>query len=163
MTEKIDIITTENAADKYVEISLLDFKLYLYRRDHYKPDGRVNYQFELIDEYDIAHGLDEYPTPVGIFNMLRKAKRPDWHPPDKDWVGPELRDENGKPKIVPGSDPANPIRGAFLDLGNGIGVHGTSNVASIGTRASHGCIRVLEDEALELYRRIPVDTLFVIF
>jgi lipoprotein-anchoring transpeptidase ErfK/SrfK len=149
MTARIDRIDTETAIDKWIVISQQDFKLWLLRR---LPNEN---NFEVIATYDVAVGTEDYPTPSGRFVMLRKAKYPDWHPPDREWVGDDLRDpETGKPIIVPGTDPRNPIRGAFLDIGDGIGIHGTNNVASIGTRASHGCIRVTEDEALELYRRV---------
>ena len=158
MTEKTDNIDTKEAPTKWISIDQTNFKLEVFRRELDETE------FVPLYGLDVAVGLEEYPTPNGKFVMLRKAKYPDWLPPDREWVGPELRDPNtGKPLVVDGRDPGNPIRGAFLDLGDGIGIHGTSNLASIGTRASHGCIRVTEEQALELYRRIPVGTVVEIF
>lgn len=160
MTTAQDQISHENAVDKLirVRISRQPYKLFLLRRD--EPQRGEEHQFHQIAEYDCAHGTPEYPTPKGYFVIMRKAKDPDWRPPDSDWVGPELRDEDGNPILIPGGslDPLNPIRACFLDIGNGIGIHGTLNYDSLGTRASHGCIRVAEAVGYELYRRVPVGT-----
>lgn len=163
MTTAQDEISHEDAVDKLIRIriSRQPYKVFLYRRD--APERGKEYKFNKIAEYDCAHGTPDHPTPKGYFVMMRKAKDPDWRPPDSDWVGPELRDENGDPVLVPGGDPANPIRGAFLDLGNGIGIHGTLKLDSLNTRASHGCVRVSEDDAYELYRRVPVGSVVHIY
>ena len=152
MTERIDSINSKEAIDKWIVVNQAEFTVTLFKREHDSTE------LEALKVYRCAVGMPEYPTPVGRFALLRKAKYPDWHPPDRDWVGPDLRDEDGNPITIDGHDERNPIRGAFLDLGNGIGIHGTSNLPSIGTRASHGCIRVTEQEALELYRKTPVGT-----
>lgn len=163
MTTAIDSISHQDAVDKLIRIriSRTPYKLFLYRRE--VPELGKEFKFHKIATYDCAHGTPEYPTPRGYFVMMTKAKDPDWRPPDSDWVGPELRDENGNPILVPGGDPANPIRGAFLNLGNGIGIHGTLKLDTLGTRASHGCVRVSEDDAYELYRRVPVGAIVHIY
>jgi hypothetical protein len=163
MTTAQDQISHEDAVDKLirVRISRQPYKLFLYRRD--LPEQGKEYKFHKIAEYDCAHGTKDHPTPKGYFVMMRKAKDPDWRPPDSDWVGSELRDENGVPKLIPGAHPDNPIRGAFLDLGNGIGIHGTLKINTLNTRASHGCVRVSEDDAYELYRRVGCGTIVHIY
>ena len=142
---------------KFITISQKSFKLKLWKQDE---GGN---QLKVIAEYDVAVGTNDHPTPKGYFVMTAKAKNPAWYPPDSDWVGPELRDENGVPIPIKGGVKENPIRGAFLALGDGIGIHGTFNVDSIGTKASHGCIRVTEEQALELYRRVPEGTIVRIY
>jgi len=156
-------ISHEDAVDKLIRIrtSRTPYKLFLLKR--FPPERGKEYKFHKIKEYDCAIGAPEFPTPKGYFVIMRAAKDPDWRPPDSDWVGPELREEDGTPKLIEGRDPNNPIRGAFLDLGNGIGIHGTLKLDSLGTRASHGCIRVSEDDAYELYRRVPVGSIVHIY
>jgi lipoprotein-anchoring transpeptidase ErfK/SrfK len=160
---KVDEIAHEDAVDKLLRVrtSRQPYEVMLLKRD--PPERGKEHRFHQIAEYPAAHGTSDHPTPKGYFVVMRKAKDPDWRPPDSDWVGPELRDENGVPKVIPGGDPANPIRGAFLDLGNGIGIHGTLKLESLGSRASHGCVRVSEDDAYELYRRVPVGSVVHIY
>jgi lipoprotein-anchoring transpeptidase ErfK/SrfK len=163
MTTKTDSIHHDDVSDKLIKvrISRKPYKLVLFKR--YEPEPGKEFEFLPLKEYSCAHGLPEYPTPKGFFTMLTKAKDPDWRPPDSDWVTADMRDENGVPKLVPGGSPENPIRGAFLNLGNGIGIHGTLKLETLGTRASHGCVRVSEDDAYELYRRVPVGTTVYIY
>jgi lipoprotein-anchoring transpeptidase ErfK/SrfK len=58
--------------------------------------------------------------------------------------------------IPPG--PENPIKSRWMGIYAGAGIHGTDAVSSIGQRASHGCIRMLIPDVVELYDRIPVGT-----
>lgn len=163
MTTKIDRIDHSDISDKLirVRVSRQPYKLFLLKRE--EPEQGKEFEFNLLKEYDCAHGMEEYPTPKGYFTILTKAKDPDWRPPDSDWVTEDMRDENGVPLLIPGGDPNNPIRGAFLNVGNGIGIHGTLKLETLGTRASHGCVRVSEDDAYELYRRVPAGTVVHIY
>lgn len=77
--------------------------------------------------------------------------------PDSDWVEPDMRG-----KVIPGGDPANPLIGSFLKLYNGVGIHGTRDVDSLGTAASHGCIRVTPKVAIHLHRKVKKGTPVVI-
>jgi hypothetical protein len=70
-------------------------------------------------------------------------------------------DESGNP--VP--NPANPFEGGFIALGghpstkgDGVGFHGTKFDPMLGTRASHGCIRMAVPDLLNLWMRIPNGT-----
>ena len=45
-----------------------------------------------------------------------------------------------------------------MGLRDGIGIHGTGQDWSIGTRASHGCIRMHVDDVIALYKRVPLGT-----
>jgi lipoprotein-anchoring transpeptidase ErfK/SrfK len=102
--------------------------------------------------YPVAIGRLGFDTPIGAYVIAAKAKNPDWKMPDSPWVKEEDRG-----KIVPGGDPANPLKAAFLDLAaDGVGIHGTADRASIGTAASHGCIRMDVPDVLDLYGRVGV-------
>jgi lipoprotein-anchoring transpeptidase ErfK/SrfK len=72
--------------------------------------------------------------------------------PNRPWAG------NLAGQTIPPGDPRNPLKAAFIALGGGVGFHGTANLASIGTAASHGCIRMTVPDVLSLYRNVPVGT-----
>lgn len=102
--------------------------------------------------YMVAIGRLGFDTPTGAYAITAKAKNPDWKMPDSPWVP-----EADRGKIVPGGDPDNPLKAAFLDLGaDGVGIHGTADLQSIGTAASHGCVRMRPEDVLDLYRRVGV-------
>ena len=104
-------------------------------------------------QYKIAVGAIGYETPLGMYVVHSKAKDPWWRAPDSDWVPEEMRGQS-----YPPGDPNNPLTGAFIKLWNGIGIHGTRNLASLGTDASHGCIRMATEDVLALYEKVPVGT-----
>jgi len=83
-----------------------------------------------------------------------KYVRPAWSPPD------EVRRDNPKlPDIIPGGAPGNPMGAAALVLNRDeYAIHGTNRPDSIGTFASYGCIRMMNDDVLDLYRRVSVGT-----
>ena len=54
--------------------------------------------------------------------------------------------------------PNNPLKARWMGIANGVGIHGTAEAWSIGTRASHGCIRMHVDDVKQLYSRVPVGT-----
>ena len=61
-------------------------------------------------------------------------------------------------RTIPSGDPRNPLKAAFISLGDGYGIHGTAEEWSIGTKASHGCIRMRVRDVKRLYPRVPVGT-----
>jgi lipoprotein-anchoring transpeptidase ErfK/SrfK len=92
-----------------------------------------------------------------VFVVHAKSDRPEWRAPDSEWVPEAIRGRVFRP-----GDPDNPIVGAFLAIWDGVGIHGTMALESLGTAASHGCIRVSEQAADQLYRRVPVGTPVVV-
>jgi lipoprotein-anchoring transpeptidase ErfK/SrfK len=58
--------------------------------------------------------------------------------------------------VIKGTDPANPIKARWLGIFNGAGIHGTDNLASLGSAASHGCIRMAIPDVIEVYNEVPV-------
>jgi L,D-transpeptidase catalytic domain len=102
--------------------------------------------------YRVAVGQPAYPTPRGLFSITSRAVNPTWHVPDSPWAG-ALRNET-----VPGGSSANPLKARWLGIVNGVGIHGTAETGSIGQRASHGCIRMLVSDVIDLYPRVPLGT-----
>lgn len=108
--------------------------------------------FELIDRYPVATAAAGYVTPAGRWTIVNKVENPTWYNPAPDTWGADL------PMVIP-PGPDNPLgtRALYLDA-PGIRIHGTSDVDSIGTYASHGCIRMLMSDVEALYPQVPVGT-----
>ena len=102
--------------------------------------------------YGIAVGAPGYSTPAGLFSIRNKAVNPAWSAPDSPWAG-AYRNET-----VPGGSVENPLKARWLGIVGGVGIHGTAAEYSIGTRASHGCIRMRVADVIDLYPRVPVGT-----
>lgn len=113
---------------------------------------RLFRNLKLDRSYRIAVGRAGLETPAGLYSITNKAIDPAWHVPRSSWAGKLAG------KVIPGGAPNNPIKARWLGVYDGVGVHGTDATASIGTRASHGCIRMLIPEVIELYEEVPVGT-----
>jgi lipoprotein-anchoring transpeptidase ErfK/SrfK len=104
----------------------------------------------LAKTYPIAVGKAGNETPAGEYTIANKAVNPAWTVPDSDWAG-DLRG-----KVIPGGAPDNPLKSRWLGIYDGVGIHGTSDRASIGSNASHGCLRMLVEDVEDLYPQVPV-------
>jgi hypothetical protein len=102
--------------------------------------------------YPVAVGQPAYPTPSGLFHVQNKQVDPTWSVPNSPWAG-ELAGTT-----VVGGSAANPLKARWMGIANGVGIHGTGQDYSIGTRASHGCIRMHVWDVKDLYPRVPVGT-----
>lgn len=100
-----------------------------------------------VRRFAVAVGMSEYPTPVGSRRVVDKQVDPVWTPPDSPWAA-EL-------DTIP-AGPGNPLGTRWLGLGGAIGIHGTYATGSIGTAASHGCIRMTIDDAEWLYEQLAM-------
>lgn len=101
--------------------------------------------------YPIAIGAEGYATPRGEWEITLKRYMPTWVNPGSDWA------KTMPAKIGPGPD--NPLGTRALNLNApGIRIHGTPNEASIGTAASHGCIRMKRADIEGLYELVDVGT-----
>ncbi len=100
--------------------------------------------------YPIAVGAAGYDTPTGLFRIRTKQVNPAWHAPNRPWAGSYAG------RTVPGGAPDNPLKARWLGIANGVGIHGTAEPWSIGSRASHGCIRMRVPDVIDLYPRVPV-------
>lgn len=98
-----------------------------------------------------------YPVAIGI--------------PDEQWVGREAvsnmrenpkwiePDEDGEGEVIEGGDPKNPLGKRAIYLGSTLWrIHGTIKPGSIGKAASNGCIRMHNDDVIDLYDRVSIGT-----
>ena len=92
--------------------------------------------------YRITIGAENKPTPVTKFTVGNKNPKPAWWPPADMKVTGKIP--------VPYGDPQNPLGEWWValdhDLHHGIGIHGTNDPGSIGSKASNGCVRMLNEE-----------------
>lgn len=116
-----------------IEVNKTTNKLYLFK------DGAV------YKVYPVATGKLPSYTPEGTFYIKVKMVNPSW-------------------KGIPGGTPQNPLgprwNGLSVhgDSGHTYGIHGTNHPESIGTHASHGCIRMYNKDVIELYNIVPIGT-----
>ena len=107
---------------------------------------------ELTSTYTIAVGAAGFDTPAGVYEIQNKAVDPAWSMPDSDWAG----DLAGQ--VVPGGTAENPLKARWMGIFDGAGIHGTDDVGSLGSAASHGCVRMAVPDVIELYDQVPVGT-----
>jgi lipoprotein-anchoring transpeptidase ErfK/SrfK len=135
-------VTTEELAEKYPAVVVVNrgaFQLTLYKN------------LKQHKTYSVAIWAVGYDTPAGLYHIQNKAVNPAWTMPNSDWVAPADRGT-----VVPGGTPENPLKARWLGIYDGAGIHGTDATGSIGTAASHGCIRMLIPDVIELYDQVPV-------
>lgn len=113
---------------------------------------RLFKNLKVVKTYKVAVGQPAYPTPNGRFSIQDKQINPVWSVPNSPWAG-ELAGTT-----VDGGSAANPLKARWMGIANGVGIHGTGEDSSIGSRASHGCIRMHVSDVIPLYRRVPVGT-----
>jgi hypothetical protein len=98
---------------------------------------------ELVKVYPVATGMAIYPTPIGgMYPVLLGISNPDWTPPNSPWAA-------GSHYEPPGPKSATGIAKLYL-RSPGVHIHGTPKDNSIGTFASHGCIRMHNTDVVEL-------------
>ncbi len=135
-------VTTAEVASRYPSYLTLDrggFTLRLWR------------DLELVKTYTVAVGQEGLETPEGLYEIQAMEENPIWHVPESDWAG----DLAGK-TIPPG--PSNPIKARWMAIYEGAGIHGTEETASLGSAASHGCVRMAIADVEELYDEVEVGT-----
>ena len=120
---------------------------------HFKGDSKAL----AVSTYPIGVGTVERPSPIGQMYVARKATRPTWHVPAS--IAEDHR-KKGDPlpaKVLPG--PQNPLGEYALYLSKATYlIHGTNKPASIGLRATNGCIRLYPEDVKKLYENTPIKT-----
>jgi L,D-transpeptidase catalytic domain/Putative peptidoglycan binding domain len=133
-------VTTDELAEKYPAVLVVNrgsFTMDLYRNlKHAKT-------------YPVAIGQVGFDTPAGLYEIQNKAVNPAWNVPNSGWAG-----SLAGTVVPPG--PSNPLKARWLGIYDGAGIHGTDQTGSIGTAASHGCVRMLIPDVIELYDQVPV-------
>ncbi len=93
----------------------------------------------------------------GIKSISRKAEWPDWTPP------PEMLQRRPDLPTHMDGGPANPLGARALYLGSSLyRIHGTNEPTTIGTNVSSGCIRMMNEDVIDLYSRVQVGTKVVV-
>jgi murein L,D-transpeptidase YcbB/YkuD len=107
------------------------------------PSSRlVVYEGEkVIATYPTSVGVRGHNTPLGEFKIDHAEWNPWWRPPEREWAKNE--------KVTP-PGPNNPMGRVKLFFAPLYFIHGTPAAASIGTPASHGCVRLLNKDAVAL-------------
>lgn len=109
-----------------------------YRLDVYEQGQRTR-------SYTVAVGQPGHRTPSGSFRISHVVWNPWWNPPNRAWARNASRTPPG---------PGNPMGRVKMYFRNLYFIHGTPNEASLGTAASHGCVRMANDDAIELARLV---------
>lgn len=120
----------------HLVIRLSERRVYVYEQD------------QVVKSYPIAIGRAGWDTPTGEFQVMQMLRNPVWEHP---FTG-EL--------VPPGAD--NPLGsrwiGFWTDGTNSIGFHGTPNAETVGQAASHGCIRMYDQDVIALFDIVQVGT-----
>ncbi len=129
---------------KTIVVDLSDLQLTLYQG------------LKVDKQYPVATAAPGYVTPVGTWQVVNKVENPTWYNPAPTTWGA------GEPMVIP-PGPDNPLgtRALYLNA-PGIRIHGTPASYSIGTHASHGCIRMYISDSEQLYPLVPVGTKVII-
>jgi len=114
-----------------------------------------------VSTYPVGVGTNERPTPMGKMHVARKTVRPTWYVPAS--IAEDHR-KKGAPlpaQIPPG--PENPLGEFALYLSKpSYLIHGTNKPASIGLKATNGCLRLYPESVKQLFNDTPVNTPVVI-
>jgi len=111
-------------------------------------------------EYGVGVGREGF-TWSGTNIVTRKAEWPEWHPP-RVMIEREAIKGHAIPAYMPGG-PDNPLGARALYIGDTeFRIHGTSQPWSIGLAVSSGCIRMLNEEVIDLYNRVNIGAVVVV-
>ncbi len=122
-------VKAEPAVEHRILVSIPDRKL------AFLENGRV------VKVYPIAVGAHSSPTPAGRFRIINRLTDPTYYSPGV---------------VIPAGD-ENPLGPRWMGLNRkSFGIHGTNEPRSIGRRASHGCIRMRNQDVLELFELVRV-------
>lgn len=99
----------------------------------------------LVWQYPVADGAEGFDTPPGNYSIRRLVWNPRWVPPDADWAKKYTPKEPGHP--------ANPMKVVKIFFKHpAYYIHGTGEIYSLGSAASHGCLRMDPEHVAEVAR-----------
>jgi len=135
-------VTTAQLAARYPTVITVDranFRLHLWKH------------LRIVKTYVIAVGRAGLETPAGVYTINDKQVNPSWHVPNSTWAGKLAG------RVIP-PGPQDPIKARWMGIYDGAGIHGTDELSSLGSAASHGCIRMAIPDVIDLYNRTPMGT-----
>jgi lipoprotein-anchoring transpeptidase ErfK/SrfK len=112
---------------------------------------RLFKNLKLAKSYTIAVGQAGLETPAGLYTVQDKQVNPYWYVPNSSWAG-----DLAGTVVPPG--PSNPLQARWIGIADGAGIHGTTDIGSLGSSASHGCVRMSVPDVIDLYDRVPMGT-----
>jgi L,D-transpeptidase ErfK/SrfK len=137
-----------DAPRKGIVINLAAMRLFQFKGDS-KSSAVVT--------YPVGVGTEERPSPTGQMYVARKTTLPTWHVPASIAADHRKKGDLLPAAVPPGPD--NPLGEYALYLSkSSYLVHGTNKPASIGLRATNGCIRLYPEDVKKLYENTPVKT-----
>jgi lipoprotein-anchoring transpeptidase ErfK/SrfK len=101
---------------------------------------------ELVRVISVAVGQPDDPTPAGEYRIFQIDWNPDWTPPDSPWAAGA--------QYTPPGHPDNPMGRARLMFDPPYTIHGTDVYESLGRAASHGSVRMGNEDVIALARRV---------
>ena len=130
-----------------VVINLPELRLYYYPEN---DPGRVI-------THPVSIGRMEWQTPLGRAQIVAKAEKPAWYPPES-IRAEHAADGRPLPRIVP-PGPDNPLGDYAMRLSiPGYLIHGTNKPSGLGMRVTHGCIRMFPEDIEGLFGIVPIGT-----
>jgi lipoprotein-anchoring transpeptidase ErfK/SrfK len=142
-TKEVDPKVPDDQVGKLIVVNRTSNRLWLYS------------DFKVERTYPVATARQGFETPPGKWSVVNKVENPTWRNPCLGQPGCWAASEPAE--IPPG--PGNPLgtRALYLDA-PGIRIHGTPEDSSIGTWASHGCIRMHISDSEAMYPLVPIGT-----
>jgi L,D-transpeptidase ErfK/SrfK len=135
-----------DAPRKGILINLAAMRLFQFRGDS---------KSLAVSTYPVGVGTEERPSPTGQMYVERKVIRPTWHVPASIAEAHRKKGDPLPAKVLPG--PQNPLGEYALYLSkSSYLIHGTNKPASIGLKATNGCIRLYPEDVKKLYENTPV-------
>jgi len=163
LRRKVGLVLSGKAADRTISVSKrrvrpkVRLKNLVHRYPNYivvnrsRFELRYYHRLELAKAYRIAVGRQGLETPAGPYEVQDKQVNPSWHVPSSSWAGALAG------RVIP-PGPDDPLKARWLGFNGSAGIHGTDVLGSLGTAASHGCIRMSIPDVEQLYRRAPLHT-----
>ncbi|MFH1916602.1 MAG: L,D-transpeptidase, partial [Nanoarchaeota archaeon] len=121
-------------------------------------DKTLTYHADSTIVYDIAVGMEEYPTPTGTYSIWSIDKQPDWCPdPKTPWLRPKEREYIEENKCIPYWNPLNPFTRYRLRFFGAYSIHGTK-YSNVEGQESHGCVRMRAKDITDLVENKGLST-----
>jgi L,D-transpeptidase ErfK/SrfK len=122
-----------------IVVNIAEMRLFLFSHD--RP--------EIVTTFPIGIGDQGTETPVGMFTVIEKIRNPAWYVPES-----IRKEQPDLPAVVP-PGPDNPMGSHALRLSKRtVLIHGTNRPWGIGSRVSHGCIRLYQEDIAQLFGMI---------
>lgn len=129
-----------------IVINIAEYRLY------YFPKGK-----NVVYTYPLGIGREGWGSPVAHTTIVAKTKDPAWYPPAS-IRAEHAADGDPLPTVIP-PGPDNPLGPYKMSLGvPGYLIHGSNKKFGIGTRTSHGCFRMYNNDVTSLFPMVPVGT-----